>query len=385
MKKFTYQMPVKVYFGQGGVQNHLAKELSNYGKNIMLAYGGGSIKRNGAYDEIVNILKLSGKNIIEYSGIPANPTYQKVLEGIALYKQEKIDLILAVGGGSVVDCCKIIAGGAKTDEDLWEMEIQEHRYPEEMGNFAVILTLSGAGAEMDCLGAATHEEKNQKKTLTGPYAKFTILDPNYLMSVPLPMFMPGVYDSLSHCMETYFGKGTNVSDDMNEGLMRNIISNMKELINGNDTIEIRSNLMWDSSLIQTFLFNIGKPGDFQAHGIENMLGAYSHGTHGSQLAVLQPVYYRHIYQADPAKFARFAINVMGIDNTNKTDSEIALAGIETLEALIRDAGLATSFHELGYDLSEEVARKVSETCNVSEGNVRKLEREEIFNILMACK
>jgi len=384
MKEFIYQMPVKVYFGENGVEKYLSGELLKYGPNIMVAYGKGSVKRNGIYDQVAGVLEANNKHVIDFPDIPANPTYEKVLEGIELYKKEKVDLILAVGGGSVVDCCKLITAGTHIDGDLWELELEKGIVPEEMGNFAVILTLSGAGAEMDCLGAATYESKHEKKTLTGSYAKFVILDPTYLMTVPLKGFMPGVYDSLSHCMETYFGKVTNVSDAMNEGLMKDIILNMKELINGNDCLETRSNLMWDSSLIQTFLFAVGKQGDFQVHSIENMLGAYSHGTHGSQLAVLQPVYYRYIYKSDLRKFARFARNVMGVTGIGD-DEEAARKGIEALEQLIKDANLATTFKGLGYDLTEEVAKAVSQTCGVSVSNARQLSREEIYNILMECK
>lgn len=384
MNEFTYQMPVKVYFGENGVQKHLADELQKYGKNIMLAYGGGSVIRNGIYDEVVSVLKSCGKNIIELADIPANPTYSKVLEGIKLYKENDVDLILAVGGGSVVDCAKIITAGTEVDEDIWDLEFNQNIIPEKMGKFAVVLTLSGAGAEMDNLGAATNEELGVKMTLAATYAKFVILDPTYVMTAPLRVFMPGVYDTLSHCMETYFGRGYNVSDRMNEGLMKDVILNMRELIKGNDTLEVRSNCMWNSSLIQTFLFNCGKPGDFQVHLIENMLGAFSHGTHGKQLAVLQPKYYRAVYQADPPKFAVFARNVFEIKDEG-TDEEIALKGIEALEKLIKDADMATTFTELGYDLTDEVAEKVSQLCGVSEGNVRQLTREEIKDLLISCR
>ncbi len=383
MKDFTYQMPVKVYFGEGSVKKYLAGVLEEFGPNIMLAYGKGSIKRTGIYDDVMSILKENHKNVIDFPNIPANPTYQKVLEGIRLYKEHDVDLILAVGGGSVVDCCKIITAGAHTDEDIWELEVEKHIIPKKMGKFAVILTLSGAGAEMDCLGAATNEAKHEKRTLTGSFAEFVIMDPTYLMRVPLELFMPGVYDSLSHCMETYFGKTTNVSDRMNESLMHDIVMNMKALIRGEDTLEIRSNLMWDASLIQTFLFQIGKSGDFQAHSIENMLGAFSHGTHGKQLAVLQPVYYRTIYSSDIEKFARFARTV--VDVKSEDDNEAALLGLDALEALIRDAGLKTSFHELGFDLTHEIAKEVSQKCGISRGGVRQLSREEIYDILMRCK
>lgn len=249
MKDFVYQMPVKIYFGEKGVEKYLKNELIHYGKNIMIAYGQGSIKRTGIYDDVVNVLRECGKNVIDFPNIPANPTYEKVLEGIKLYKENDIDLIIAVGGGSVIDCCKIICAGTEINEDIWELELEKGIIPENMGNFAVVLTLSGAGAEMDCLGAATYEKRHEKKTLTGPYAKFVIEDPQYIMTVPYKVFVPGVFDSLTHCMETYFGKTLNVSDLMNEGLMKDIVYNMKELINGNDTLEVRSNLMWDASLV----------------------------------------------------------------------------------------------------------------------------------------
>ena len=384
MKDFVYQMPVKVYFGKNSVKRYLKDELKHYGKNIMLAYGQESIKRNGIYDEVIEVLGECGKNIIDFPGISANPTYEKVLDGIKLYKENNVDLILAIGGGSVIDCCKVICSGTEINEDIWEAQLEKGVIPENMGNFAVILTLSGAGAEMDCLGAVTYEKRHEKKTLTRPYAKFVIEDPNYIMTVPLKVFMPGVFDSLTHCMETYFGKTTNVSDLLNEGLMKDIIYNMRELIHGNDSLEVRSNLMWDSSLVQTFLFNVGKPGDFQAHKIENALGAYSHGTHGQQLAVIQPAYYRAVYNGDISKFARFSRVIMEIHDKD-SEENIALKGIEALEKLIKEAQLSTTFTELGYELTEDIARTVSQTCEISNTGPRELTREEIYELLLRCK
>lgn len=384
VKDFVYQMPVKVYFGENSVKRYLKDELKHYGKNIMLAYGQESIKRNGIYDEVIEVLGECEKNIIDFPGISANPTYEKVLDGIRLYKENNVDLILAIGGGSVIDCCKVICSGTEINEDIWEAQLEKGVIPENMGNFAVILTLSGAGAEMDCLGAVTYEKRHEKKTLTGPYAKFVIEDPNYIMTVPLKVFMPGVFDSLTHCMETYFGKTTNVSDLLNEGLMKDIIYNMRELIHGNDSLEVRSNLMWDSSLVQTFLFNVGKPGDFQAHKIENALGAYSHGTHGQQLAVIQPAYYRAVYNGDISKFARFSRVIMEIHDKD-SEENIALKGIEALEKLIKEAQLSTTFTELGYELTEDIARTVSQTCEISKTGPRELTREEIYELLLRCK
>ncbi|MBQ0065977.1 MAG: iron-containing alcohol dehydrogenase [Firmicutes bacterium] len=381
MNSFVYENPVKVYFGENGVDTHLANELAKYGKNIMLAYGKGSVVRNGIYDQVVKVLKACGKNIIELTDIPANPSYEKVCEGIKLYKENDVDLILAVGGGSVVDCVKVITSGVYVEEDIWTLQFEKGIVPEKMGNYAVILTISGAGAEMDNLGAIT--KGNDKKTFVASYAKFVILDPTYLKTIPQKAFMPGAFDSLTHCMETYFGQTYNVSDRMNEGLMKDIVLNMREIINGNDTLEIRSNLMWDASLVQTFLFNVGKPGDFQGHFIENTLGAYSHGTHGRQLAVILPVYYQHVYKDDVQKFALFARNVMDVKEEN--DLIAAQLGLKEFEKLIEDAGLVRTFTELGFDLTDEIAKEIAGKAPISQGNARQLTKEEIMEILMACK
>ena len=210
MQNFIYHMPVKVYFEEGGVKKYLSKEMEKYGKNIMIVYGGGSVKRNGILDEVRKTLEECGKTVFEFGGVASSPSYEKILEGIAMYKKESIDLMIALGGGSVVDSTKIMAAGAEIEGDIWDEEMIRHNIPEKMGKYAVVLTISGAGAEMDHLGACTNEKTHEKKTFVGPYADFVIEDPAYVMSVPLHTFTPGVFDSLSHCMETCFGQGTNV-------------------------------------------------------------------------------------------------------------------------------------------------------------------------------
>lgn len=385
MQNFIYHMPVKVYFEEGGVQKYLPQEMSKYGNNIMIVYGGGSVKRNGILDELKNTLEKCGKTVFEFGGVASSPSYQKIQEGIALYKKENIDLMIALGGGSVVDSTKIMAAGAKIDGDIWEEEMVKGHIPEVMGKYAVVLTISGAGAEMDHLGACTNEVTHEKKTFTGPYADFVIEDPAYLMSIPLRVFTPGVYDSLSHCMESYFGQGTNVWDEINESLMKNIIRNGKALMKDPDSMEIRSNLMWDSSLIQSFSFYMGKPGDFQAHGIENMLAAYTHATHGLQLAILQPVYYDHIVEDGPDVFARFAVNVMEVDPKGKTELEVAKEGIAKLREFVQCLELPSTFSAANIEVTEEVADAVAKTCNVSTTNVRQLSREEIYEIILSCR
>ncbi|MBP3869540.1 MAG: iron-containing alcohol dehydrogenase [Faecalicoccus sp.] len=385
MQNFIYHMPVKVYFEQGGVKKYLPEEMKKYGDNVMIVYGGGSVKRNGVLDELKATLEQCGKNVFEFGGVASSPSYQKIQEGIAFYKKENIDLMIALGGGSVVDSTKIMAAGAKIDGDIWEEEMVKGHIPETMGKYAVVLTISGAGAEMDHLGACTNELTHEKKTFTGPYADFVIEDPSYLMSIPLRVFTPGVYDSLSHCMESYFGKGTNVWDEINESLMKNIIRNGKALMEDPDSMEIRSNLMWDSSLIQSFSFYMGKSGDFQAHRIENALGAYTHATHGLQLAILQPVYYDHIVEDGPEVFARFATNVMEVNPEGKTQIEIAKEGIEKLREFIQCLKLPATFSEANVEITEDVAEAVAKTCQVSTTNVRPLTRKEIYEIILSCR
>ena len=179
MQKFVYEYPTKVYFGEGAAKEHLAEAVSAYGQNVMLAYGGGSVKKNGIYDDVKEILEGAGKKVTDFSGIMSNPTYAKVQEGAELAKKENIDFILAVGGGSVIDCCKIVAAQAKTEEDLWEMEMTEHKFPTEVIPMGAIVTASGTG----------------------------VLDPAYTMSVPRMQVISGAFDTLSHAMETYFGNG----------------------------------------------------------------------------------------------------------------------------------------------------------------------------------
>ncbi|HIS06661.1 MAG TPA: iron-containing alcohol dehydrogenase [Candidatus Choladocola avistercoris] len=228
MKEFVYEYPTKVYFGEGAAKEHLAGAAAAYGKNVMLAYGGGSVKKNGIYDEIKGILEGAGKKVIDFSGIMSNPTYAKVQEGAALAKKENIDFILAVGGGSVVDCCKIVAAQALTDRDLWEMEMTDHQFPAEALPLGAVVTASGTGAEMNGGAVITNEEKVIKAGMAAMAPRFAILDPVYTSSVPKMQVISGAFDTLSHAMETYFGISDqdNVSDDVDLAIMRNTVVNM---------------------------------------------------------------------------------------------------------------------------------------------------------------
>ena len=303
MNNFIFENKTKVYFGKGGVKEYLGGLLANFGETVMLAYGGGSIKCNGVYDEIMGILNAQGKCVVEFSGIMSNPTYAKVQEGAKLARENHVDLILAVGGGSVSDCCKVTSGA---------------------------------------------------------------------------------FDTLSHAMETYFGKPdeNNLSDDINEAVMRSVIRNIRILLTDPENYDARSELAQASAMAENGVLKIGKVTDFQAHQIEHQLGAYTNCNHGAGLAVIHPVLYRHIYKSGAARFARFAQNVWGIAPKG-SDEETAAAGIDALAAFIKEIGLPTSFAELGIPADTDF-RAVADSTNVTAGCCKKLTRDEICEILQEC-
>lgn len=380
MNNFIYENKTKVYFGKGCAKEYLTCLLKQYGDNVMLAYGGGSVKKNGLYDELMDYLKRADKTVTEFSGIMPNPTYAKVQEGAKLAKANKIDLILAVGGGSVIDCCKIVSAQAKLDRDIWEMEFAQHTYPSEFIPMIAIVTAAGTGAEMNNGAVITNEEKKIKAGVLGAQADVAMLDVSYTMSLPMKQVISGAFDTLSHCMETYFGKPeeNNLSDDINEAIMRSVIRNMRILLSDPQNEAARSELMWASSMGENGILKIGKVTDFQAHQIEHQLGAYTDCNHGQGLAVIHPALYRHIYKEGLPRFARFGRNVWGTDGT---DEEAALSGINALADFIREMGLPTSFREMGIT-DESILRPVADSTNVTAGCCKKLSQEEIYQILM---
>lgn len=384
MNNFIYENKTKVYFGKGGVKEYLLCLLKKVGDTVLFAYGGGSVKKNGVYDEVSSILQKAGKTVVEFSGIMSNPTYAKVQEGAGLVRENHVDFILAVGGGSVIDCCKIVSAQAKLDEDIWEMENVKKNYPADFIPMGAIVTASGTGAEMNAGAVITHEEKKIKGALFGAQAEFVFLDPSYTMSVPMEQVISGAFDTLSHTMETYFGKPdtNNLSDDISEAVMRSVICNIRRLIEDIENYDARSELMWASSMAENGILKIGKITDFQAHQIEHQLGAYTDCNHGQGLAVIHPVLYRHIYKDGAARFARFAKNVWGIEE-RETEEETALAGVEALADFIKEIGLPTSFTQMG--IAEDTDfRAIADSTNITAGCCKKLSHDEIYEILKEC-
>ena len=385
MNNFIFENKTRVYFGKGGVKEHLGGLLRNYGETVMLAYGGGSIKRSGVYDEIMGILHAAGKRVVEFDGIMPNPTYAKVQVGAKLARENQVDLILAVGGGSVSDCCKVISAQANLDEDIWEMQYTKHTLPTKFIPLGTIVTVFGTGSEMNSGAVITHEEKKIKGALWGAQAEFAFLDPSYSLSVPMKQVISGAFDTLSHAMETYFGKPeeNNLSDDIGETVMRSVIRNIRVLLTESENYEARSELAWASAMAENGILKIGKVTDFQAHQIEHQLGAYTNCNHGAGLAVIHPVLYRHICKAGAARFARWARNVWGIVPKD-SDEETALAGVEALAAFIREISLPTTFAQLGIPADTDL-RAIAESTNITAGCCRKLTGDEIYEILCECK
>lgn len=381
MNDFIFSYPTKVYFGKDALKKAAAEQLDAFGSNVLLAYGGGSVKRNGIYDEVMQVLKEHGKHVVEFSGIMSNPTYAKVQEGARLAKENKIDFILAVGGGSVIDCCKIVAAQAMSEEDIWEMEHSARRFPQQAIPMGAIVTTSGTGSEMNGGAVITNEDLHLKAGMGAFPPAFAVLDPAYTMSVPRMQVLSGAFDTLSHAMETYLGNSDedNVSDDVALAIMRNTVVNMRRLLKDIDDIQARSNLMWDSAMAENGILKVGRLTDFQAHQIEHQLGAYTDCNHGQGLAVIHPAYYRHIMNDAKEKFTRFARIVFG--------KESAEEGIEALAAFIEECGLPTKLSQLcsTTEITPELLRKVADSTNIINSNPRALDADEIYDILMECR
>lgn len=391
MNNFMFENGTKVLFGEGCVREYLSCLMKKYGNTVMVAYGGGSVKKNGIYDEVTEILKKDGKEIVEFSGITPNPTYGKVLEGAGLARERKVDVILGIGGGSVMDCCKAVSMAAVSKEDIWEYYWKRAGVvtfsPLPVG---VIVTTAGSGSECNGGAVITNEKLKVKTGRDYPQCnpRFALMDPVYTYSVPVQQMVSGGFDTLSHIMETYFSEADedNVSDDISEALMRNVIRNLRGAIRNPKDYTARSNLMWAASMAENRIIKLGKKCDYGCRQMAHQLEAYTDCDHGSGLAVLHPVYYQHVYSWEMSKFARFAQQVWGISAEGRTGEEMALGGIEALEEFIREIGLPDTLTKLGVvdERWEEKAREIAGSCDLSAGGYKRISNEEILGIFEEC-
>lgn len=380
---FNYYNPTKIYFGKTAL-NNLKKELANYGENILLVYGKNSIKKNGLYDKVMEILKESNKKVVELQGIKSNPTYTQMMEGARLVKENNVDLILAVGGGSVIDCSKGIAVSAYSEEDPWQKYwVDCKRVDNKVIPVGSILTMVGTGSEMNGGSVITNEEKMLKNGRVFPanvYPKFSILNPEYTYTIPKNQMVSGIFDTLSHLMEQYFsGDDNNTTDYIIEGVMNALIDNARVAIENPMDYEARSNIMWCATLGLNTVTGLSKEQDWEVHMIEHQVGAYTDCPHGIGLAIVSVPYYRYIYKYGLDKFVRFAKKVWKIHEKDMSKDEIALAGIEKLSDFIKELGIPTTLREIG--ATEEMLPLIANSTEIMDSGYKKLTADEILEIL----
>lgn len=388
MNNFIFENGTKVFFGEGCVKEYLACLTKGYGDTVMVACGDDSVKTNRIYDEVVSILNRTGKQIAEFPGITANPTYAKVLEGAKLARKHQAGLLLGVGGGAVMDCCKAISIAARYEGDAWEnFWARPGILDFEPLPVGVIATEAGTGSECSGKAVITNQTLRVKTGRDYPKCnpKFALMDPSYTLSVSKSQMVSGGFNTLSHIMEIYFSgpDEDNVSDDMAQALMGNVIRNLRAAIGNPENYTARSNLMWAGTMAENRIIKLGKRTDFQCRQMARQLEAYADCDHGGGLAVLQPVYYRHIYKDGLGKFKRFAVEIWGISPEGKTDEEIACAGIDALKDFIREMGLPATLEELGVDESTDL-KAIADSCVIVSGGYRRLTHGEIFEIFREC-
>lgn len=381
---FIYYNPTKLYFGTE-VHSNLIEALKNFGPRVLLTYGGGSIKTNGVYDTVIDALKVSGKNIIELSGVMPNPTLEKLEEGIKIARENDVDLILAVGGGSTVDYSKGVAASAWFEGNAWEnfwIKQNEPTPDQKVIPVGSVLTLAGTGSEMNG-GSVITDEANKLKIgkVFGErlIPKFAILNPEYTFSLPQNQMVAGIFDIMSHIMEQYFsGDDDSTSDYLSEGLMRSLISSSRVAVKDPKNYEARSNIMWIATWALNTLIGKGKTQDWMVHMIAHAIGAYTHATHGMALSAISSAYYRFILKEGQHRLARFAKVVWEIPSEGKTEEELAKAGIDALEQWIKEIGAASNITGLG--VTEAMLEGIADATFLG-GGYKKLSREDVIQIL----
>ena len=381
---FSYCNPTKLYFGAGAVE-YLNDELPKYGKNVVLIYGAGSIKKNGIYDKVCEILKENGKCVTEISGVMPNPTLNKLYEGVDTARKAKADLLLAVGGGSVCDYAKAVSVSVNCDDDPWEKYYVRFEEPTcKIVPVGCVLTMTGTGSEMNAGSVITNTDTKMKVghvfASEEVMPKFSVLDPEYTLTLPRYQMAAGIYDIFNHICEQYFsGEDDNTSDYIAEGLMRSLLHSSRIANKDMQNYEARSNIMWTATWALNTLISRGKSTDWMVHMLGQAVGAHTNATHGMTLSAVSLAYYRHILPYGLKKFVRFAENVWDIDGAGKTDEQTALEGLSAMESWMKEMGLAMNISELG--VTEDMIEKVADSVLVLTGGYKPLDRDEIVKVL----
>ena len=380
---FTYCNPTRLYFGEDSLSN-LSTELKKFGQNVVLIYGGGSIKKNGIYDEVMTILKEEGKNVAEIAGVMPNPTLKKLYEGVAIARNHKVDLLLAVGGGSVCDYAKAVSVSVNCEEDPWEKYYLKFEEPAcEIIPVGCVLTMVGTGSEMNAGAVITNHDAKLK--IGHVFAdekimpRFSILNPKYTLTLPHYQMISGIYDIFNHICEQYFsGEDDNTSDYISEGLMKSVIHSSRIANKNPQDYEARSNIMWSATWALNTLVAKAKSTDWMVHMLGQSVGACTDATHGMTLAAVSLPYYRHIMPYGLAKFVRFAKNVWDVDATGKTDEQVASEGLTAMENWMKELGLVLSITELG--ATKDMIPDLVKATIVMPGGYKVLDADEIEQI-----
>ncbi len=380
---FSYKNATKLYFGEDSLK-YLSDELKKYGKNVQLIYGGGSIKKNGIYDSVVNILKACGKTIIEDPGVMPNPTVEKLYEGIKIARENNVDLLLSVGGGSCCDYAKAVSVSVNCKEDPWQKYFIKFEEPDcEIVPVGCVLTMVGTGSEMNAGSVISNHKENLKVGHVfddSVMPKFSILNPKYTYTLPKKQMVAGIYDIFNHICEQYFsGTDDNTSDYIAEGLMKSLIHSSLIALDNPEDYEARSNIMWTATWALNTLIAKGKTTDWMVHMLGQAVGAYTDATHGMTLAAVSLPYYRHIMPCGLAKFKRFAMNVWNVNPDNKTDEQIADEGLKALENWMIKLGLTLKISELG--ATQDMIEGIADATFILDGGYKVLSKDEVIKIL----
>ena len=380
---FTYCNPTKLYFGKNALEG-LRKELPKYGKNVLLVYGGGSIKRNGIYDKVAAILEECGKTVAEDSGVMPNPTSDKLNEGCERARACNADLILAVGGGSVCDYAKAVSVSAYCGDDPWEKFFLRFEEPDgKIIPVGCVLTMVGTGSEMNGGSVITnHAQKLKIGHVFGEeaYPKFSVLNPEFTFTLPAYQMKAGFFDIMSHILEQYFSDADDsTSDYISEGLLRSLIHSARIAVKDPENYEARSNIMWTATWALNTLIAKGKTTDWEVHMIGQAVGAYTDATHGMTLSAVSMPYYRFIMPYAPDKFARYAVNVWGVNASGKSTEEVAAEGLDEMEKWMKEIGLVMNVTDLG--VTPGMLDGIVKATFLNEGGYKALTAADVRTIL----
>ena len=380
---FSYHNATKLYFGDDSLR-FLNDELPKYGKTVQLIYGGGSVKKNGIYDAVINILKANGKTVVEDAGVMPNPTADKLREGVKLARDNKVDLLLAVGGGSCCDYAKAVSVSVNCDEDPWDKYFLRFEEPDcEIIPVGCVLTMAGTGSEMNAGSVITNHDQHLKiGHVFGDEVmpKFSILNPRFTLTLPKRQMVSGIYDIFNHICEQYFsGEDDNTSDYLAEGLMKSLIHSSLIAVADPQNYEARSNIMWTATWALNTLIAMGKETDWMVHMIGQAVGAITDATHGMTLAAVSLPYYRSIMRCGLKKFVRFAKEVWQVCPDGKTDEEVAAEGLAAMEQWMRTIGVAMNLRELG--VTEDMLEAIADAAILLDGGYKQLTREDVVTIL----